>query len=166
MLFYDESIKTSAREIMRTLSEGTELKAAPLWRHLLAILYDSLLIIPLFMAVTALWVSVWGPTNDALTQTVPAPLQWVSWSLVLFLFFGLFWRKSGQTLGMQAWRIKLISEDGGQPTWQQVALRMIGASLSFGICGAGFLWRFMPPGYRYWHDTLSGTALVLLPKPD
>ena len=85
---------------------------------------------------------------------------------VLFLFFGLFWRKSGQTLGMQAWRIKLISEDGGQPTWQQVALRMIGASLSFGICGAGFLWRFMPPGYRYWHDTLSGTALVLLPKPD
>ncbi len=151
---------------MSTLSHDSETAAAPLWRHILAMLYDSLLIIPLFMAATALWVSVWGPTDNALTATVPPPLQWLSWSIILFLFFGLFWRKNGQTLGMQAWRIKLIAEGGDQPAWRQVALRIIGAVLSISVFGAGFLWRFVPPHYRYWHDTLSGTRLVVLPKPD
>ena len=139
--------------------------APPLWRHVFAMVYDSLLIIPLFMAATALWVSIWGPTENARIQAVPPPLQWLSWSIILLLFFGLFWRRGGQTLGMQAWRIKLITEHGGQPTWRQVLLRIVGASLSLLALGGGFLWRFMPPEYRYWHDALSSTRLVLVPKP-
>ena len=145
---------------------NTNEPAAPLWRHALAMIYDSLLIIPLFMAATAIWVAIWGPTESALTQTVPPILQRLTWSLIVFFFFGLFWRKSGQTLGMQAWRIKLISEKDGQLAWTQVTLRVLGAALSLIAFGAGFLWRFVPPGYRYWHDTLSSTRLVLVPKPD
>lgn len=152
---------------MTSLSATTDRNAAaPLWRHLLAMVYDSLLIIPLFMAATALWVSIWGPTENASIQTVPPTLQWLSWSIILLFFFGLFWRKSGQTLGMQAWRIKLIAEHGRPPEWRQVALRLMAASLSLLVFGAGFLWRFVPPGYRYWHDTLSGTRLILVPKQD
>jgi uncharacterized RDD family membrane protein YckC len=151
---------------MSTSSNTANEQEAPLWRHTLAMVYDSLLIIPLFMAATAMWVVIWGPTESALTQTVPPILQRLTWSFIVFAFFGLFWRKSGQTLGMQAWRIKLISEQGGQLAWTQVTLRVIGASLSLIAFGAGFFWRFMPPRYRYWHDTLSGTRLVLVPKPD
>jgi uncharacterized RDD family membrane protein YckC len=138
----------------------------PLWRHLLAMVYDSLLILPLFMAAAALWVSVWGPTENALVQTVPPVVQWLSWGIILLLFFGLFWRKNGQTLGMQAWRLKLISEDGKQPTWPQVATRLLVATLSLTACGLGFIWKWMPPRYRYWHDTLSRTRLILVPKRD
>ncbi len=152
---------------MSPLADNTDtLSAAPLWRHLLAMIYDSFLIMPLFMSATALWVFVWGPTENALVQTVPPALQWLSWSLILLLFFGLFWRKSGQTLGMQAWRIRLISERGDQPTWRQVALRLLGASLSLASCGLGFIWKFVPPRYQYWHDALSGTRLILLSKRD
>ena len=151
---------------MSTPSNNANEQAAPLWRHTLAMVYDSLLIIPLFMGATAVWVAIWGPTESALTQTVPPILQRLTWCLIVFFFFGLFWRKSGQTLGMQAWRIKLISEKGGQLTWTQVTLRVIGASLSLIAVGVGFFWRFVPPRYRYWHDTLSGTRLVLVPKPD
>jgi uncharacterized RDD family membrane protein YckC len=150
---------------MYPLSEEPDSEpSAPLWRHLLAIVYDSLLILPLFMSAAALWVSIWGPTENALVQTVPPAMQWLSWSIILLLFFGLFWRKSGQTLGMQAWRIKLISEDGKPPTWRQVALRLLGATLSSAACGVGFIWKWMPPHYQYWHDALSGTRLILLPK--
>ncbi len=142
------------------------LPAAPFWRHLLAMLYDSLLIIPLFMAGAALWIAVFGPTENLDEPAVPAVLQWCSWILILLLFFGIFWRRAGQTLGMQAWRIKLMSTTGEPLTWQQVTIRISGALLSAVFFGGGYLWRFVPPHHRYWHDRLSQTHLVLVPKSD
>ena len=32
----------------------------PLWRHALAMLYDTLLVVPLFMAAAGLWVAILG----------------------------------------------------------------------------------------------------------
>jgi len=140
------------------------LPAPPLWRHLLAMLYDTLLIVPLFMAAAAVWVAVLGPTDNINEPAVPAFLQWFSWGVILLIFFGIFWRRAGQTLGMQAWRLKLITESGGSPTWQQVAVRLVVATLSFGALGMGYFWRYLPPHRGYWHDQLSKTRLVLLPK--
>lgn len=108
------------------------LPAPPLWRHLLAMLYDTLLIVPLFMAAAAVWVALLGPTDNINEPAVPAFLQWCSWGVILLIFFGIFWRRAGQTLGMQAWRLKLITESGGSPTWQQVAVRLVVATLSSG----------------------------------
>ena len=60
--------------------------------------------------------------------------------LILLLFFGIFWRRAGQTLGMQAWRIKLVTDSGDLPTWRQVTLRVLGALLSIGYqSGSGLL---------------------------
>lgn len=147
-----------------SLNTTEPLLAAPFWRHLLAMLYDSLLIIPLFMAAAALWIAFFGPTKTLDEPAVPAVLQWCSWILILLLFFGIFWRRAGQTLGMQAWRIELISTSGEPLTWKQVTIRLSGAMLSAVFFGAGYLWRFVPPHHRYWHDRLSQTRLVLVPK--
>ena len=147
-----------------SLNTTEPLPAAPFWRHLLAMLYDSLLIIPLFMAAAALWIAFFGPTKTLDEPAVPAVLQWCSWILILLLFFGIFWRRAGQTLGMQAWRIELISTSGEPLTWKQVTIRLSGAMLSAVFFGGGYLWRFVPPHHRYWHDRLSQTRLVLVPK--
>ena len=147
-----------------SLNTTEPLLAAPFWRHLLAMLYDSLLIIPLFMAAAALWIAFFGPTKTLDEPAVPAVLQWCSWILILLLFFGIFWRRAGQTLGMQAWRIELISTSGEPLTWKQVTIRLSGALLSAVFFGGGYLWRFVPPHHRYWHDRLSQTRLVLVPK--
>ena len=147
-----------------SLNTTEPLPAAPFWRHLLAMLYDSLLIIPLFMAAAALWIAVFGPTKTLDEPAVPAVLQWCSWILILLLFFGIFWRRAGQTLGMQAWRIELMSTSGEPLTWKQVTTRLSGAMLSAVFFGGGYLWRFVPPHHRYWHDRLSQTRLVLVPK--
>ena len=136
----------------------------PLWRHGLAMLYDTLLVVPLFMAAAGVWVAILGPTDSLNDPAVPAGLQRVSWLLILLLFFGIFWRRAGQTLGMQAWRIKLVTDSGDPLTWQQVTLRLLGALLSAVSLGAGYWWRFIPPHQRYWHDHLSKTYLVQLPK--
>ena len=46
----------------------------------------------------------------------------------LVLFYGYFWRLKGQTLGMQAWRIRLRSLKGEHITYRQVLLRCLGAT--------------------------------------
>ena len=92
----------------------------PLWRHGLAMLYDTLLVVPLFMAAAGLWVAILGPTDSLNDPAVPASLQRLSWLVILLLFFGIFWQRAGQTLGMQAWRIKLVTDSGDPPTWRQV----------------------------------------------
>ena len=127
-------------------------------------LYDTLLVVPLFMAAAGVWVAILGPTDSLNDPAVPAGLQRLSWLLILLLFFGIFWRRAGQTLGMQAWRIKLVTDSGGSPTWRQVAVRLLGALLSALSLGAGCWWRFVPPHRRYWHDRLSQTYFVLIPK--
>ena len=150
---------------METSTAATkDLSPAPLWRHLLAMLYDTLLIVPLFMAAAALWVALLGPTDNINEPAVPAALQWCSWGVILLAFFGIFWRRAGQTLGMQAWRLRLVTESGAPPTWRQVATRLVGAAVSFAALGIGFWWRFIPPQRRYWHDRLSKTYIVVLPK--
>ena len=50
---------------------------------------------------------------------------------VIFLFFGWFWTRGGQTLGMRAWKIRLCSEDGGSVSWKQAGLRFFAALFSF-----------------------------------
>jgi uncharacterized RDD family membrane protein YckC len=79
-------------------------------------------------------------------------------------FFCLFWLKSGQTLGMQAWRIKLVGFDGEAPSLAKALLRCMGAVLSFLCLGLGYWWCLIDRNKRYWHDYLSRTELVLLPK--
>jgi uncharacterized RDD family membrane protein YckC len=127
-------------------------------------LYDTLLVVPLFMAAAGLWVAILGPTDSLNDPAVPAGLQRLSWLLILLLFFGIFWRRAGQTLGMQAWRIKLVTDSGGPLTWRQVAVRVLAALLSAFSLGAGYWWRLVPPHRRYWHDRLSQTHLVQIPK--
>lgn len=146
------------------LDNSATLPSPPLWRHLMAMLYDTLLVLPLFMAAAALWVAILGPTDSVEVPAVPAALQWISWSVILCLFFGIFWRRAGQTLGMQAWRIKLVNETPSAITWRQTTIRVIGAALSAAMLGAGYLWRYVPADERYWHDHLSRTRLVLIPK--
>ena len=163
---------------------------APVWRHLLAMVYDLFLIIPLLMVTSALLVWIYGPVETAAERAVPAWQQWILALVALVGFFGVFWRKQGQTLGMQAWRVKLVAQDdpSKQVTWRQVITRVAVASLPllaallpfmfFDVNNApdgiyalsaflalvGVLWRFTNAPRHYLHDMLSGTELLQTPK--
>lgn len=136
-------------------------------RRLAALVYDILLVLPLIMTCVALVMGVrsllgLGPADDGTVQ-LDANLVRVLGFLTTAVFFSGFWLKSGQTLGMQAWRIKLEAFDGSAPTVRQVALRCLGAAVSAGCLGLGYFWCLVDGHHRYWHDYLSGTELRLLP---
>ena len=76
---------------------------ASLIRRLAAFLYDSLLLIALFMLLTAIAVRL----NDG--EAIEHLAYKFALLPIAWFFFAWFWSKSGQTLGMQAWRIKMTN---------------------------------------------------------
>ena len=127
---------------------------ARLWRQFAAMVYDGMLIIALLFLAVGILVAFNG--GEAVEPNIAITLYLV---FVVFTFYAGFWRKSGQTLGMQAWRIRIVSEFGGNPSWGTSYLRLMFALLSWACLGLGYWWRLFKP--YTWHDRLSQTRIVL-----
>ncbi|MFT6958684.1 MAG: putative RDD family membrane protein YckC [Halieaceae bacterium] len=135
----------------------------------MALLYDTFLVLPIIMMNVALALGLQGAlvklTGGVAEASELHPFLVQSLALLTIItFFSLFWLKNGQTLGMQAWRIKLVSFAGEPPSTMACLLRCLGAAVSAACLGLGYLWCIVDRNDRYWHDYLSGTELQLLPK--
>ncbi|MDJ0779576.1 MAG: RDD family protein [Gammaproteobacteria bacterium] len=126
---------------------------ASLWRQLAAMVYDSFLIVALLFFAFAILVAF----NRG--EAVEPNLAYTLFLLfVVFTFYAWFWHKSGQTLGMSAWKIRIVSEFGGNPSWAVGYLRLLFALLSWACLGLGYWWRLFKP--YTWHDRLSQTRIL------
>jgi uncharacterized RDD family membrane protein YckC len=65
---------------------------------------------------------------------------------------------------MAAWRLRVEREDGALLTWTDTLRRLAAAVLSLLPLGLGYVWLFVDPGRRTWHDRLSRTRVIVLPK--
>ncbi len=86
---------------------------------------------------------------------------------ICFGFFGWFWCHGGQTLGMRAWRIKLVPltfPEQTEVSWSMSWLRFISALLSWGMLGMGFIWALFQRDNLGWHDIISGSKLIIVDK--
>jgi len=131
---------------------------ASLLRRLGAIGYDFLVVIALAFAVTALWLWLMN------TETATGPAFQSTIFISIFTFFGFFWTRSGQTIGMMAWRIRVQSKEGFAISWTQALTRFLVAILSASCLGAGYLWMLISDEKLTWHDMLSNSEIVYLPK--
>lgn len=84
--------------------------------------------------------------------------------VMLFVYFGTFWLRSGQTLAMKTWRIRLVNQDGSSLTLKQAALRYVLAWLGLLLAGAGFWWALFDRDRQFFHDHIVGTRLVRVPR--
>ena len=147
------------------MQDNNRFSSPSLLRRLTAMVYDTLLVIALIAAVNGLALGVLVKATGGEQQILSAQLAQFLTSLSVVFFFSIFWVKSGQTLGMQTWRIKLVDFKGHPPTIGKSILRCLGAFLSAACLGFGYLWCLVDRNGRYWHDYISGTELVLLPNP-
>ena len=132
-----------------------------LLRRLGAMAYDLLLLIALLMMLSYPYVWLTGGAKPGLFVKTLYQLYLLA---ICFLFYGGFWVRGGQTLGMRTWRIKLVRQDGGPVTWTDALKRFASALLSLLCLGLGFLWVLYDRDKLAWHDRWSGTRLVRLPK--
>lgn len=164
--------------------------------RVIAILYDGMLILALlFLVGTVLTVigtmmtMETGVTSDQ-AQTLP---QWYqnlvmtpAFVVTLIGFYGLFWRRAGQTLGMQTWRLKTVDKQGHLLTWSKSIKRILAACLVPIMCGLvgyalhgsrsamlfsaffglmfNYLFCLFNRGGLAVHDLLSGTVTLRMPK--
>lgn len=138
---------------------------AGLLRRLGALLYDSLLLAAVLMIATALFLPLTG--GEAVTSDANPLLEWAYRGVlacVVVLFYGSFWTRRGQTLGMASWRLRIEREDGGALTWGDTLRRLSAAVVSLLPAGLGWLWIVVDPARRAWHDRLSRTRVVVVPK--
>ncbi|OYY74110.1 MAG: hypothetical protein B7Y40_06340 [Gammaproteobacteria bacterium 28-57-27] len=147
-------------EDARSTTSQTLSQPAGLFRRLGALVYDWLLIIALWFVQTALLLPLTG--GEALPQD--GIVHWL-YVAILYLtalgFFVFFWHKKGQTLGMRAWRIRLLDEQGATPALRNLLLRALWAVPSWGLGGVGVLWMYFDPQRRAWQDRFSQTRLIL-----
>lgn len=148
------------------MTEQHKRNAPSLLRHLTAMLYDSLLVIALIFVINAIALGIVVKLSGGEQEVVGPWLGQLLFIVSIVGFYSTFWLTSGQTLGMQAWRIKLLAIDGGKPSLWQAVKRCVGAAISVACLGMGYWWRLFDRKQRYWHDYLSGTELVLLPKKE
>lgn len=139
-------------------------------RRLAALLYDGFLVAAIWMVLGfVLQLFVGTDSNqlvDGVVQTDPV-LDAVLFAIMVASgsgFYIWFWTRSGQTLGMIAWRIKLETLDGELISLQQGLIRYFAAWPSFFFFGLGFLWLYLDSQGDAAHDKLSRSKVVLLPK--
>ena len=141
------------------MQSASQTDAVALWRRLAAALYDGLIVLALWFIGTAL---VMPLSRAAVAPDHPlAELLYRLYLLAIgYAFFAGFWVRDGQTLGMLAWRLKLVqSGDGRTVTWKQALVRYLTAILSWAALGTGFWWSVFDGEHKTWHDRLSGTEL-------
>jgi len=133
---------------------------ATLPRRLMAMLYDGLLLLALLFLGTLPFVAArGGEPVEAGNLAYRLTMLGIAWA-----FFAGFWSYSGRTLGMQSWGLCLVNAEGNKPGLVSSTARFFAAILSWLPLGLGYWWQLWDKQGLSWHDRLSGTRLVRVPR--
>lgn len=81
-------------------------------------------------------------------------------AIIVLTYFAGFWWRRGQTVGMVAWQLRVVTADGRPLSPVRATARALLAPLSLAAVGLGFFWALIDPQRRTWHDLMTRTRLV------
>lgn len=141
--------------------QTSNLQPAGVFRRLGAMIYDCLLLAAILLVGSAPPVLINGGVfrDGTIAGEIKNGIYFLYLLLLIFVFYGWFWTRHGQTLGMAAWRIRILNLDGSLPNWKQVLVR-----LSAALLGLGNLWAWVDANRMGWHEYLSHTKTVHYPS--
>jgi uncharacterized RDD family membrane protein YckC len=170
----------------QTGPDGSEISftAPPLKRRLACFLYEGVLLFGVVMAAGL----VYGVVTQQRHALVGSSGLKAFLFVVLGLYFVYFWSRSGQTLAMLTWRVRLVTANGKPVPAMRAACRYVLAWLWFvpalatvyfaglkggwpvtgavltGVLAYAALAR-LHPQRQFWHDAVCQTRLVDAPPP-
>jgi uncharacterized RDD family membrane protein YckC len=109
---------------------ASPLPAPSLRRRLACLFYEGVLLFGVLVIADYLFASLVQQRHALYLREVGMAFLFV----VLGIYFGWFWSRSGQTLAMKTWHIRVVTRDGQPLTQARALLRY----------GAAWLW-FLPP---------------------
>ena len=128
-------------------------------KRVLALVYDSLLIAAIVLVLSLLLVLVNGGYPES-----GSFVSFIQFFILIFagpIFYSYFWiANKGQTTGMVAWKIKLVSMDETELNLKQTILRCLISTISFACFGMGYLWILYDKDNLSWSDILTKTKII------
>lgn len=158
---------------MRLSSQSIHLlvKASPescsLLRRLGVMLYDALLLTGILLFAILLFLAITGQLGN-MEEGVPMEVRnpGIRLGMQLYIltiavgFYAGFWHKTGRTLGLQTWKLRVETMDGDRLSWSASILRFFVGVLSLLSGGLGFLWMYTNADRRTWHDLATNSRIV------
>jgi uncharacterized RDD family membrane protein YckC len=126
------------------------------FRRLAIIVYDFAIVISLLMLATMLAMLLGFGDLTAMKDPVYTAYLFSIW----YCYLAWCWHRGGMTVGMRAWRVHIVDENGNRPGWGKSTIRFLASLASAAVAGIGFFWALADSRKRTWHDILSGTRLV------
>lgn len=123
-------------------------------------IYDALAVIALCFVSALVVIILIGDASHGLKRYL---LQIVLW-LAIGIYFVWCWKKTGQTLAMKTWQLKLVNEDGQLLPLNLAMARYVLSTLSLVLFGLGFLWAMVDRDHLYLHDRLLNTHIIYVPR--
>ena len=127
-----------------------------LGRRLLGLVYEALLLTAVVLLAGGLATGLARLTGVG----HPRLLTQLVLLLVCGSYFLLQWTRSGQTLPMKTWRMRVETQDGRLLDGAAALRRLVLATLGYGMAGITILWALFDHDRQFLHDRLGGTRLV------
>lgn len=145
-----------------SVAASSVVQPAQFWRRITAMIYDVFPLIGLWMITSLLCLLAIGGHYD------PAHPRWtfrlglqLALLAITAAYFTISWTRIGATIGMRAWKLKLLREDGQRVEALRALARFFLALLSLLIVGVGFWWALLDRDRQTLHDKLCGTMMVM-----
>ena len=128
-------------------------------KRVLALVYDSLLIGAIVLVLSLLLVFVNGGYPES-----GSFVSFIQFFILVFagpIFYSYFWiANKGQTTGMQAWKIQLVTIDETELNIKKTLLRCLISTISFACFGMGYLWILYDKDNLSCSDILTKTKII------
>ena len=139
---------------------------ASLSLRVVAALYDLFPLIALWMLTAGLMLlAVHGNVDAAHPPLAYRIALRLALLAVSTAYFVVSWSRGGQTIGMRAWRLRVVAKDGGRLPWPRALLRFVVAVASLAALGVGFIWCQFDRERRGWHDIAARSSMERLVQP-
>jgi uncharacterized RDD family membrane protein YckC len=129
---------------------------ASLGRRLGSLCYELLLLAAILFVAGWIFLAF----DHLLPAALARPLFQFYLLAITAAYFIYCWTRSGQTLPMKTWRIRLVSDNGTAISTARAAQRYVFALASIALCGGGFWWALVDRDGQFLHDRLARTRLV------
>ena len=125
-------------------------------RRLLSLIYEILLLIAVALlagGAAAVLAQITSPAHTRLFTRING-------LAAVAAYFAWQWQRSGQTLPMKTWHMRLEKVDGTRVELPRALLRAALATAGYLLLGVSVIWAFIDRDRQFLHDRLAGTRLV------
>ena len=123
----------------------------------MSLVYEGILLLAVLFLSSYLFLSV---ARDAQSGLARAIFQ-IYLLAICGAYFVFCWTRTGQTLPMKTWRMRIVTEEGGGLSTSR-AFRRYMLAIPGMLSGISLLWAPFDRERQFLHDRLAGTRIVRL----